>query len=175
LDATLAVSQTQILAQVTDETSLDGRNMGLLAFNGALLGGDLAARGLLGVYWWTPLVAVGLATAPCLWSVFEKNSAFGPPAREFYERFGGQDAMQARTQLLADLDDAFAFNASRVKAKTLRLQAALGILTCGLVIAALLITTVKPTTIRPCLPGQIRVPLPLHPHQFRCRSRLASP
>jgi hypothetical protein len=140
LDATLAVAQTQILAQVTDEASLDGRNMGLLAFNGALLGGTLAAKTLLGTYWWTPLVAVGLATAPCLWSVFVKNSAFGPPAREFYERFGGQDARLARAQLLADLDDAFAFNASRVRAKAIRLQVALSILTGGLIIAALLIT-----------------------------------
>jgi hypothetical protein len=63
LDATLAVAQTQILAQVTDEASPDGRNMGLLAFN-----------------------------------------------------------------------------ASRVRAKAIRLQVALSILTGGLVIAALLIT-----------------------------------
>jgi hypothetical protein len=139
LEAMLALAQTQILAQVTDEASLDGRNMGLLAFNGALLGGTLAAKTLLGGYWWTPLVAVGLATAPCLWSVFAKNSAFGPPAREFYEKFGGQDSRLARTQLLADLDDAFAFNASRVRAKAFRLQVALGILTGGLTIAALLI------------------------------------
>lgn len=73
LDATLAVAQTQILAQVTDEASLDGRNMGLLAFNGALLGGTLAAKTLLGTYWWTPLVAVGLATVPCLVGLREEQ------------------------------------------------------------------------------------------------------
>lgn len=36
LDATLAFSQTQLLAQIADETSLDGRTMGVLGFNGAL-------------------------------------------------------------------------------------------------------------------------------------------
>lgn len=37
LDATLAFSQTQLLAQIADETSLDGRTMGVLGFNGALV------------------------------------------------------------------------------------------------------------------------------------------
>jgi hypothetical protein len=62
----LAFSQTQILAQVTDEASLDSRTIGLLAFNGALLGGTLAAKALLGYYWWAPLIVVALASGPCL-------------------------------------------------------------------------------------------------------------
>ncbi|HTZ64961.1 MAG TPA: hypothetical protein VMB51_12730 [Solirubrobacteraceae bacterium] len=36
LDATLALSHTQILAQVADEASIDSHTIGLLAFNGAL-------------------------------------------------------------------------------------------------------------------------------------------
>lgn len=147
LNATLALSQTQILAQVTDEASLDGRNMGLLAFNGALLGGTLAAKGLLGHYWWPPLVAVGIASMPCLWSALKKTSAYGPKARDFFELFGGRPGMEAQIQLLADLDDAFAFNAARIRAKELRLQLALGMLVVGLVAAALLIAVVRPATI----------------------------
>jgi len=103
LDAMIAFSQTQILAQVTDEASLDSRTVGLLAFNGALLGGTLAAKGLLGYYWWTPLIVVALATGPCLWSAFKKTSAFGPQALAFYKRFGGEGALKVRTQLLSDL------------------------------------------------------------------------
>jgi hypothetical protein len=175
LDATLALSQTQILAQVTDEASLDGRTMGLLAFNAALLGGDIAAKSLLGYYWWTPLVAVGVATVPCLWSVFKKTSAFGPPAREFYERFGGQDPSRGKTQLLADLDDAFTFNAERVRWKMVRLQIALGSLVAGLIVAALLITVVRPTTIRPCAAGRIRVQGRSHPRRYQCRNPQDSP
>jgi hypothetical protein len=166
LDAMLAFSQTQILAQVTDEASLDSRTIGLLAFNGALLGGTLAAKALLGYYWWTPLIVVGLATGPCLWSVFKKTSAFGPPALAFYRRFGGDGALKVRTQLLSDLDDTFAFNAGRVKWKTWRLRASLATLVAGLSIAALLIAVVRPTTIRACSLGQIRVQV--RPHQSRC-------
>ncbi len=157
LDAMLALAHTQILAQVTDEASLDSRTVGLLAFNGALLGGTLAAKDLLGYYWWTPLIVVGFATAPCLWSVFKKTSAFGPPALKFYEKFGAQGPLKARTQLLSDLDDTFAFNAGRVRWKTLRLRASLTILVVGLSVAALLIAVVRPTTIKACPQEQIRV------------------
>jgi hypothetical protein len=163
LDAMLALSHTQILAQVTDEASLDSRTVGLLAFNGALLGGTLAAKMLLGYYWWTPLIVVGLATIPCLWSVFKKSSAFGPQALLFYKKFGAEGPLKARTQLLADLDDTFNFNAGRVKWKMWRLRAALATLVIGLGVAALLITVVQPTTVKTCLRGQIRVQVQGHP------------
>jgi hypothetical protein len=55
LRATLALAQTQLLAQLAGETSLDGRTMGVLAFNGALLAADVAARGSLSTWWWTQL------------------------------------------------------------------------------------------------------------------------
>ncbi len=166
LDAMLALSQTQILAQVMDEASLDSRTVGLLAFNGALLGGTLAAKSLLGHYWWVPLVVVGLATGPCLWSVFEKTSAFGPSALVFYQEFGGTGPLKARTQLLADLDDTFKFNEGRVKWKTWRLRMSLTTLVIGLSVPAVLIALVEPTTIKACPTGQIRVPL--HQRQSRC-------
>jgi hypothetical protein len=165
LDAMLGLSQTQILAQVTDEASLDSRTVGLLAFNGALLGGTLAAKSLLGYYWWTPFIGVALSTLPCLWSVFKKTSAFGPQALTFYKRFGA-DGLTSRTQLLADLHDTFGFNAERVKWKTWRLRFAIAALIVGLIAAALLIAVVRPTTIRPCAHEQIRVQVPGHPQSL---------
>jgi hypothetical protein len=48
LDATLSLARTQLVAQLTDETSVDGRIMGTLGFSGALLAADLAAKGALG-------------------------------------------------------------------------------------------------------------------------------
>ena len=62
LSDSLALARTQLASQIADENSLDGRTMGTLGFNGALLAADLVARGLLGPYWWTPLIAIGLAT-----------------------------------------------------------------------------------------------------------------
>jgi len=165
----LGLSQTQILAQVTDEASLDSRTVGLLAFNGALLGGTLAAKTLLGYYWWSPLVVVGFATAPCLWSVFKKTSAFGPRALTFYEQFGSEGPLGARIQLLSDLADTFDFNAGRVKWKMWRLRAALAFLVVGLGVAALLIAIVRPTTMKTCSPEQIRAQV--QPHRYRCLPR----
>jgi hypothetical protein len=74
-----------------------------------------------------------------LWSVFKKSSAYGPRPIDFFQRFGGLEGIQARGQLLAELDSAYGFNSARIRAKELRLQFALGILVVGLVVAALLI------------------------------------
>jgi hypothetical protein len=169
LDAMLALSHTQILAQVMDEASLDSRTVGLLAFNGALLGGTLAAKSLLGYYWWTPFVGVGLSAIPCLWSVFKKTSAFGPQALCFYREFGAE-GLRSRTQLLSDLDDTFSFNAGRVKWKAWRLRIAISTLVVGLIGAALLIAVVRPTTIKPCARAQIRVQVPGR-HRSLCLPR----
>jgi hypothetical protein len=166
----LALSQTQILAQVTDEASIDSRTVGLLAFNGALLGGTLAAKALLGHFWWTPLIVVIVATGPCLWSVFKKTSAFGPPALGFYEVFG-TGPIGSRAQLLSDLDDAFDFNAGRVKWKTRRLRASLATLVVGLVVTALLIAVSRPTTIEGCVREKVHVQA--QRHLFRCLPRRA--
>ncbi len=140
LNATLDVAQTQLLAQITDETSLDGRTMGILAFNGGLLAADVAAKELLGKWWWIPLVALGLPTLICLRSALAKETNLGPLAITFYASYGGQPSVPSREQLLADLGDAFDENAERVKSKTKRLRWALGILVVGLVAAALMIT-----------------------------------
>ena len=169
LDAMLALAETQILAQVADEASIDGRTIGVLAFNGVLLGGTLAAKTLLGRYWWTPLGVVGIATLPCLWSVFKKTSAFGPLARGFYEKFAPLGPLGARAQLLADLNFTFDFNAKRVKWKTRRLRVSVASLVVGLAGAALLIALDRPTTIKTCSRAQILVQ-----HPYRCLPRRTS-
>lgn len=170
LDAMLEFSETQVLAQVADEASVDGRTMGVLAFAGALLGGTLAARDLLGPAWWTPLVPLAVASAWCLWSVKKEATAYGPYALTFYERFGSLGPLLARTQLLADLDNTFKLNEVRVANKQKRLRRSLITLVVGLAIAGSLIAAFRPTTITSlCTHAQIRA------HQSRCRPLRTSP
>jgi hypothetical protein len=149
LDATLGLSRTQLLAQIGDEASLDGRTMGLLAFNGALLAADVAARELLGKWWWwSPLPFIAVAAGLCLYSTFAESADLGPQALGFYVIYGGLTTGKARLQLLADLDTAFAKNATRVKRKNAALRWALVIVASGLVIAAFLIVAGKPSTMK---------------------------
>ena len=143
LDATLRLSETQLLAQISDETSLDGRTVGLLAFNGALLAADVAAKDVLGPSWWAVLPFLAGSAALCLRSAFAKNTDLGPSALRFYASYGGNPATEARKQLLADLDESFGKNATRVAAKSRDLRYALGILTAGIVIAAPLIALIR--------------------------------
>jgi hypothetical protein len=145
LGDSLALARTQLLGQFADETSLDGRTVGTLGFSGALLAADIAARGILGAYWWTPLIAVGLATFYCLRPAlaidqdFARNPDLGPLADGFYHAYIGQSSTLAREQMLNDLDTAFANNARRLEAKRRALRAALLILAFGLSAAALLV------------------------------------
>lgn len=96
--------------------------MGLLAFNGALLAAEVAAKNLLGPYWWTLLPGLAISAAFCVWSVFGGSGDFGPRPLEFYETYGGLDPPDAGLQLLADLDGAFNTNGTRVTWKGRRLR-----------------------------------------------------
>ena len=145
LSDSLALARTQLAGQITDEASLDGRTMGTLGFNGALLAADIAARGLLGRYWWTPLIAIILATLCCLRPAlaiglnFARPTDIGPRADRFYRSFAGEPSKVGREQMLADVSKAVANNGRRFTAKRRALQAALMILAIGLSAAALLI------------------------------------
>lgn len=145
LDATLDVAGTQLLGQIADETSLDGRTMGILGFNGALLAADIAAKDILGTLWWAPIPVVVVSAFFCLLSTFSPDTDLGPQALRFYETYGGSAAPVAQLQLLADLDTAFRHNADRVKTKRNRLRRALGTLVVGLAVAAVLLVVERPT------------------------------
>ena len=121
--------------------------MGVLAFLGGLLAAVIAAKDILGTFWWTPLVGVALATLPCLRSTFDRDSDLGPGSLDFYARSGGHTSKLTREQLLAELDSAFGINAKRVHAKRSRLRSAVAIISVGLVIPPLMIGLDRPTTI----------------------------
>jgi hypothetical protein len=145
LSDSLALAPTQLASQIADENSLDGRTMGTLGFNGALLAADLVAGGLLGPYWWTPLIAIVLATLCCLRPAlaiglnFARPTDIGPVADRFYRTYARGPSKVGREQMLDDLSKAVANNARRFTAKRRALQAALIVLALGLGAAALLI------------------------------------
>lgn len=150
LDAALRLAETQLQLQIADEASVDGRTMGLLAFNGALVAADIAAKGLLDGDWWTILPAVGVSTVLCLRSSLAKTSDVGVEAYQFFTRFGAGPSLDTREALLADLNIAFHNNARRVRVKTWSLRIALVSLTIGLVVAAFLISSELSNKIEAC-------------------------
>jgi hypothetical protein len=147
LRATLDLAQTQLLGQTADETSLDGRTMGILAFNAALLAADVAAKDLLGPAWWTPLAPVAIATIIGAISVASKEPDFGPLALTYYTSYRTYSSSDARETLLSTLAKAFEDNAKRIKGKKSRLRWALGVLGVGLALAALIILLDMPSKV----------------------------
>lgn len=139
LDAGLSLSQMQLLAQIADETSLDGRAMGVLGFNGALVAADVAAKGVLDSWWWTPLPFVLIAAVLCARSVFAKDTYLGPGALTFFASYGAQSSKLARETLLVDLDVAYKKNAECAREKTKNLRGSVLALSAGLIVAGSLI------------------------------------
>ncbi|MHB8531464.1 MAG: hypothetical protein ACYDC2_01970 [Solirubrobacteraceae bacterium] len=56
--------------QIEDDGSLDVRATGIVGFNGALVAATIAAKSLLGHYWYTPFFGLGLSTLILLASLF---------------------------------------------------------------------------------------------------------
>ncbi len=145
LNAALSLAQTQIVGQLADESSVDGRTMGTLGFSGALLAADLAARGVLGVLWWILMLVLGAATLCCLGPTlgvgvhFVRTTDIGPNANAFYLGYRADSSQAAREQLLSDLDRALYSNARRLRAKERALRTAVVILAVGLPFSIMLI------------------------------------
>lgn len=142
LDAVLSLAQTQLVGQLADEASVDGRTMGTLGFSGALLAVGLAARSLLGAFWWMPLLVSGAAALCCLGPTLGlgvgigRGTDLGPTAGTFYRTFRTEPLSPTRELLLSDLDIAISNNAYRLQAKERALRVAVAILVIGLPVSA---------------------------------------
>jgi hypothetical protein len=117
LVSALSHAETQLLAQIADETSLD----------------------------WSPLPFVAFASFRCFTAIFQKETLLGPAALKFYATFGGQTARAAREQLLADLDATRLKNTERAADKSRALKDALRTLFVGLLVAGGLIVFATPS------------------------------
>ncbi len=145
LDAVLSLAQTQLVGQLADETSVDGRTMGALGFSGALFAAGIAAKDVLGMVWWAPSLVLGAAALCCLGPTlgfgldFRQGTDLGPTAAAFYRTYRAEPLPATREQLLFDLDRALSNNSRRLHAKQRALRAAVTILVLGLPISACLV------------------------------------
>jgi hypothetical protein len=145
LDAVLSLAQTQLVGQLADETSVDGRTMGALGFSGALFAAAIAAKDVLGIFWWAPSLVLGAAALCCLAPTFgfgldfRQGADLGPTAAVFYRTYRAEPLPVTREQLLSDLDRALSNNSRRLRAKQRALRAAVTILVLGLPISACLV------------------------------------
>jgi hypothetical protein len=173
LGEALHLVRAQLLVQIADDGSLDVRATGIVGFNGALVAATIAAKNLLGTYWYAPFFPLGISTIILLSSLFggldrrisklekeQRRASFdvGIEAVPYYEAFGGSRANEGRVRLLGDLAQAFKANAGRLNAKRQRLQWAIGVLIVGLLFASVLIGRNLPTTIPACPTNRSKAP-----------------
>jgi hypothetical protein len=168
LETTIFVAQTQLLAQIADDASLDGRATGLVGFNAAIAAATIAAKVILGTYWFAPLPPLFVSTVILVVSLFGRLESLltksegalelGKPAATFFEQYGSRRRLKALKQLLADLGAAFDGNTKQIAAKRRRLQASIAVFLAGLTVAAVLIVLNRPTTMEKACPS-------FHTHQ----------
>jgi hypothetical protein len=173
-DAALALVETQLLAQVADDASVDGRATGLIGFNGALLAAGVAVKELvaLGPLWPLPFFVVGISIFLLLWGLYggpqsideqegsegghlhptpQPNRAgvsVGARANRFYEKRAEGSPLDARERLLDDLVHSFDKNFLRITRKRLWLQLATLFLVVGLILATVAILFDRPTNMK---------------------------
>jgi hypothetical protein len=80
----LATAQSELAAQLQAAASLDAKAVGLLSFDGILLGllGFLQ-RSLAGT-WWLPAVLLLLSAGGCSGALVDRQFDVGPNPRDFY-------------------------------------------------------------------------------------------
>lgn len=164
-DAALALVETQLLAQVTEDANLDGRTTGLLGFSAALAAVTVAAKEAIGFLWPVPLGVLGAVTFVFLWILYGGSElrhilrdllhppnrvGFGVPAWAFYEKFIGTSPLKARERLLEELAEEVKENTTRISQQQRRLQAATFLMVAGLLVAGLLIAFDRPTKMKTC-------------------------
>jgi hypothetical protein len=98
-------------------------------------------------WWWSPLPFIAFASYRCFAAIFQEETKLGPAALEFYAEYGGQNAREARAQLLSDLDASRRKNTERATEKSKVLKQALRILFVGLFIAGALIVFATPSKV----------------------------
>lgn len=188
-DAALTLAETQLLAQVADDASLDGRATGLIGFNGALLAAVIAAKELveLGPYGPSPIGVVVLATFMLLWGLYggrrrldrrddhlEAQSnrvgvSVGVRADKFYETYAEGPPLEARERLLDDLVLSFDKNSKRITRKRRWLQAGTLFLIVGLAASGSMILLDRPTNMEKSWPKNPQSHYrPHHPNFVRC-------
>lgn len=138
VDLLITAAQTQLLAQTLDSDNVDGRSMGVLGLNGALVAGDLATKAVFGVAWWIPLPGLAISALILLGVRRGIQLELGPSPRDFHDTYGSLPGDRAKLQLIADFDDALRRNAGMLVRKERRL---------GIAVVVLLLTLVYSTAV----------------------------
>jgi len=126
-------AQSQLDAQLAGDDAVDLKALGVLGADAAAIGVLVAAHTALNSLWWIPMTALAVAAILLLVVVWPVRLEQGPRWDVFYETFGNAEPIDVGRQMLSDLTEATALNATRMRRTGLVYKAGFVVLLLGLV------------------------------------------
>jgi hypothetical protein len=121
----IGLIRDQLAAQLEEANSNFGNTLTLIGIDATLIGVAIAGAGQLGGNYWVVLVGLLVTVALLLFAIRTHGMSLGPSAVSFYEAFGSSDDQDFETQLLIELDAAFAANGRALQVQQARILRAL--------------------------------------------------
>jgi hypothetical protein len=117
--------QDQLEAQLEEANSNFGNTLTLIGIDATLIGVAIAGAGQLGSNYWIVLIGLLATVVLLLLAIRTSGMSLGPRALSFYEAFGEVEDRDFESELLVELDAAFAANARALQIQQARILRAL--------------------------------------------------
>jgi len=108
--------------------------MGILALNSALLAAAIAAKDLLGHFWWLALIGLLLSSGPCVVALGRTVEQFGPEIEELFGEAVARSEDEMDQLIAGSISTSLFVNDSLIGAKRRLLNS--GLVFLGVTLAA---------------------------------------
>ena len=113
----LATAQSQLAAQLQAADNLDAKAVGLLSFDGILLGLVGFLQKSLTATWWMPAVLLLISAGSCTVVLVSRQFNVGPEPREFYGAVEGLTETEVNAAMMEAVVEAMNANDVRLRLK----------------------------------------------------------
>jgi len=124
--------QARLDRQFDYNDALDAKCFGLLGADAAAIGVLVAVHDSINRYWAIPAIALGVSAIFLMYVIYPRKLDAGPNWREFYEKFGGANPLDASLQMLTELLLAVEANDATVPAKDVPFKIGFVVMAFGL-------------------------------------------
>ncbi|HVS06737.1 MAG TPA: hypothetical protein VHK65_11315 [Candidatus Dormibacteraeota bacterium] len=143
MDLVIALAQSELAAQVTQESGLDTKATGLAGLAGTVVIAVLATRSSFGPAWWVPFGGFLLATILALVTLFTDPLSVGPLFPDFYDGIKTDPEETAKRKAIEDLSADIENNTRLLNVKRALLQRTLYLYAATLVISTVVLLATR--------------------------------
>jgi hypothetical protein len=135
-------AQTRLDRQFDDNDALDAKALGVLGADAAGVGVLVAVHDAISKYWPVPAFALAASAVLLLYLLYPRDLDSGPNWRQYFEKFGGAEPLEAGLQMLSELLVAVEANNAKAPMKSTMFKAGFIVMGLGL-LGALVVALVR--------------------------------